>query len=764
MDKAGSERRLTGRAASIAKRRAAAAGGKATHTSAKLDAPTAHQAARRSEPAPARPETTIDAFAPTYAPARREPRRIRQPAVPQGRAQSIQRREQLVRGNPPSQASAQRELDAHTQGLTGRDAAIARRRALSGVADAKPRVHSSASEPSVSAQSQSAPRSRAGSRDFIPRSGTEERRTRPARARNPNGKKVAPTRGRLLSMARRAATADRGKSGIDALGGRSHSAATTSLMRNAGVSSREIAKRVREERCTHGKCGDVGPRPSGRIRSNPRTGAPSKVDISETASGQTLTGTKVGRSLRTTGDESGACSAVTGTEYMGAELFQEFCGIDPSPAPGRQSALTLTEHGQPLTGVQVGRSDKVTGDETGAGRQLTGTPYTSPGPEGAPPKVRASQTFSGGTLTGSMVGRSERMTGDEQGTCQRVTGDEYLSFEHFKGHCQSDPEPVGNKKVGFDTTWRGQSVTGSQVGRSHRVTGDEPGSCDSVTGTAYLGTEPFAQHCGPAATQAVAARVASLRGTPGAALTGRQPGINGSMTGAAKGACQSITGTPYLGGDQLFASCGQGLEATPGSADFPQPLAGGNWDAFSVGTPARTAQAADRGNQGGRGVTGTRYDEAKSRITGPFNMASGVVTGTQDFRLQRPGSTGSHGGARPAPMAMSMALATPAADIPVAAEIEADTEMRSRITGEGLDGGTRITGNDWGRNERVTGTEGTSALSRNPTRRGAPAGPFTGARAYRDAPERQAPDLHITGGGGNTERGALVTLSGGARG
>ncbi len=758
MDKAGSERRLTGRAASIAKRRALAAGGKATHTSAEIDPP-----ARRPEPTPAptRPEAPIDAFAPTYAPSRREPRRARQPEVSQGRAQSIQRRERLTRGgNPSSQAPARRELDARTQGLSGREAAIARRRAIAGVADAEPQVRSGSSEHSAPPPSES--RSRAGSRKFTPRSVTDERRARASRPRNPNDKKVAPTRGRLLSMARRAAMADRGKSGVDALSGHSRNAATTSLMRNAGVSSREIAKRVREERCAHGKCGDLGPRPSGRTRSNARAGAPPKVEVSETASGQTLTGTRVGRSARTTGDESGACRAVTGTEYMGAELFQEFCGIDPSPAPGRQSAMTLTEHGQPLTGVQVGRSDKVTGDETGAGRQLTGTPYTAPGPEGAPPKVRASQTFSGGTLTGSMVGRSERMTGDEPGTCQRVTGDEYLSFEHFTGHCKSEPEPFGNKKVGFDATWRGQSVTGSQVGRSHRVTGDEPGSCEIITGTAYLGTGPFGQHCGPAATQAAAARVQAIRGTPGAGLTGRQPGINGAMTGGAKGVCQSVTGTPYLGGDQFFAACGQGAEATPGSADFPQPLAGGNWDAFSVGTPARTAQAADRSNQSGRGVTGTRYDEAKSRITGPFNMASGVVTGTQDFRLQRPGSAGQRGGANPAPMAMSMALATPATEAETPAET--DTEPHSRITGEGLDGGTRITGNDWGRNERVTGTEGTSALSRNPTRRGTPAKPFAGARAYRDAQERQAPEQHITGGGGNTERGALVTLSGGARG
>jgi hypothetical protein len=760
MDKAGSERRLTGRDASIAKRRAMAAGGKARLPSPEPPARAARDpAATRATPGHTltAPELSPAPRSIQLEPVRNEARRKRQPPkVAEGRQRSIKRREQITHGRRHlTRTSPTETLRSSTQGLVGRDAAIARRRAIaSSTAQIRP-APPAQTRPDVAARRA---RRSVEQVEVKPRvsEDTSKNRARPTRPRGAASKAPKPPRGRMLSMARRAATSDRGKAGADSVSGRSRSAATTALLRNAGVSSRDIARRVREERCEHGKCGDVGPRPSGRARraapSRPTEG-PSKVGVSATALGQTVTGTRVGRSARTTGDEPGSCRQVTGTEYLGAELFQEFCGVEPTPAPNRIKEAIMTDRGQTVTGAQVGRSPRVTGDETGAGRTLTGTPYTSPGPEGAPPKVRSTQTYSGRSVTGSMIGRSERMTGNEPGSCQRVTGNEYLGFEHYQGYCRSgsEPEPHGSKKVGADATWHGQQVTGSLVGRSRQVTGNEPGTCEIVTGTAYLGQEQFRSHCAPETLRAIAQRTPSPRGTPGAGLTGIQPGIDGGMTGAAKGVCQEVTGTPYIGEDQFFATCGQGVEATPGSADFPQPLSGGNWGAFSVESPAQAAQS----EPASRMITGIRYDQPQDRVTGPFNMASGVVTGTEDFRQRRPGRAQPRGvGINPAP------LAPPTPREPAGPVADA----RPRITGEGREGGTRITGNDWGRNERVTGTEGKSAVGRNPTRRGAPMGPFAGARTFREAQERQVPEIRVSGSSGSTERGALVTLSGGARG
>jgi hypothetical protein len=65
----------------------------------------------------------------------------------------------------------------------------------------------------------------------------------------------------------------------------------------------------------------------------------------------------------------------------------------------------------------------------------------------------------------------------------------------------------------------------------------------------------------------------------------------------------------------------------------------------------------------------------------------------------------------------------------------------------------------------VTGTEGTSAMGRNPTRRGGPVSAMP-VVSHEDKRNERLPEpvSRVTGGSGNTERGALVTYSGGARG
>ncbi|QIK38975.1 carboxysome shell protein [Caldichromatium japonicum] len=703
---------LTGRAAAQAKRRAIANGGKAGGPSA---APAPAGAGRRAAtPAP----STTTARAPDLAPVSRVSQSLpggvfRTLRVAEGRQRSLARRQALTRGQIGATAAAR----------PARLRPRPERRVSS-----RPTAVDSAAASSTLVQTEQR------------QVATSERSSRLSRSRTAQALIRAQSRGRLASMARRTALADRGKVGIESVSGRSSAAATTQLLRNAGASSREIAKRVREERCEHGKCADAGPRPTGRLRPA-RPGVPAKVGLSATATGQTITGTLVGRSPKTTGDEVGACRQITGTEYLGAEIFQEFCGVKPNPAPNRQSEAVVTVGGQTVTGDQVGRSVKVTGDEAGAGRVLTGTPYTAPGPEGAPSKVGQTQTLSGRQVTGTLVGRIPSITGVEPGSCQRVTGTEYLGFEHFASFCKTRPEPKGDLKVGVDATWRGQTVTGTLVGGSARVTGNEPGRCEVVTGTGYLGPKEVAAECSPDTIQAVSERLPAAWSTPGHAISGIQPGVGGVMTGDQKGACQPITGTPYVGGDDFFAACGESLAATPGSDDFPQPLNGGQWIGFSITTPARAAQE----QRVRRAVTGTRYDEDQGRITGPFNLGGDRVTGTESFRAKR----------------------SEQRTMPVAAEEKSapPEPARPRITGEGMDAGPRITGDDWARNERVTGTEGLSAHSRNPSMRGGSMTAFAGARLFRNAQERERTwGARVTGSTGGTERGALVTLSGGARG
>jgi hypothetical protein len=616
------------------------------------------------------------------------------------------------------------------------------------------------------------------------------------------GKKIENP-ARAASLARRIAMSCKGKA---ALSGKGPSAAQTARASNPNISSRELAQTIRQSRSKNGKCKTESKcRPTGRRRpgkDNPTAAedAPWKVGASETSHGQTVTGTMVGRSVGVTGDEPSTCRAITGTEYMGADIFREFCQSDIVKSPrkvrvtstgtgnavsgnelGRSAKVTgdepgtckrvtgsqyvgagqvkefcgtsaeagpakitrtETRKGKTVTGNNVGRSGKVTGDEHGSNRELTGTSVVQTGVmqtgDGrAPAKVGKSATLRGGNVTGTMVGRNQNVTGDEPGSCRNVTGDDYVGQEQYSTFCDTTPK-VTDRKVGVSATLNNKSVTGTMTGRDSKVTGAEPGTCKAVTGTPYAGAENYKDFCDTISTGMAQARIQQRRATPGMPMTGLQPGVDGKMTGANKGACEPLTGTPYVGADQFANAC-PSVPADSSSPDFPQPfpqpIGGVPWEQFSVSAPNHASQTTTEHNS----VTGTRYE--KGHITGPFGMAGGKVTGTEEARFGND------------------------EDVASASYIAQSVEdrVKSRITGEGQDAGLRITGDDWDRNERVTGTEGLSTTRRNLTRRGGMDAMAMQLVIKRNE-ELPVPNSKVTGSSGNTEKGSLITYSGGARG
>ncbi len=634
--------------------------------------------------------------------------------------------------------------------------------------------------------------------DKAKRNKAPETSTARARTRRPKRPALAQNPSKAAALARRRAQSTRGKAGLSN-GGMSE--AQTARAANPQLSGRELAQALREQRSKRGSSGQKKSAPTGRRR-KPQANAqgaaqdaPWKVGASETTQGQTVTGTMVGRDKSVTGNEASTCRDVTGTEYLGADIFREFCQTNPAKTPqrgsrtstsrgnavtgnevGRSSKVTgnepgtckrvtgseyvsaqqdeafcgtkpapaanrvtgsETRKGKSVTGNNVGRSGKVTGDESGAQRELTGTQYTNTTQaiegRGAPAKVGQSKTLRGGSVSGTLVGRRERMTGDEAGSCRNVTGDDYIGQEQFTSFCKTKPEPK-DRKVGVSGTGGGEEVTGSMTGRSQRVTGNEPGTCKAVTGTPYAGNEQYATYCGTSENFDARKRMDPSKRSFGKPMTGQQPSVGGSMTGDSKGACETVSGTPYVGADQAALAC-PAVAAEPGSPDFPQPLEGAPWDDFSVQSPSHAAQKAAHASH----VTGSQYEQGQ--ITGPFGKAGGKVTGTEEARFGK-------GPREPQPIA---ATAT-----------EIYGRIKSRITGEGQDAGPKITGDDWDRGDRVTGTEGASATQRNTTRRGAPMNAM-GARAAEPA-EAPQPVSKVTGSSGNTAQGSLVTYSGGARG
>ncbi|MEX0588034.1 MAG: CsoS2 family carboxysome shell protein [Cyanobium sp.] len=621
-----------------------------------------------------------------------------------------------------------------------------------------------------------------------------ERRSTPKRSakRDPS---------RALVLARRESLSKHGKSANTP---RSTSAAVVSRQGNPDMTARELSQKVRELRAKTGSAGSsrsASTRPSGPNRHGSKQAAAAdahwKVGVSETSSGQVVTGTQANRSPKTTGNESATCRAITGTEYLGAEVFQTFCqsgpvatqpakvrvsatshgnrvtgnevgrsekvtgdepgtcknvtgteyvsanqsaaycgGSDPSP---RKVGRSQTQGGQAVSGVMVGRSSKVTGDEPGSGKQLTGTQYVADQGQitgRAPTKVASLHTLRGTGITGTHVGRSEHVTGDEPGSCRLVTGDEYVGSQQYADFCGTKPAPEA-PKVGFSVTNKALVVSGTRTGRSGNVTGNEPGTCKVVTGTPYAGMEQAGDFCNSKAVGEIRQRT-PMRGAN--RMSGIQPGIGGVMTGAERGACEAVTGTPYIGNDQLVEACGA---ASDHESDFPQSLAGSKpWQQFSIQSPARAAQSQPS-RERTSAVSGTSYEQG-SRITGPFDLAGDKVTGTEQFRFDRRGAQLSRG------------------PIKAAVTVDEDARPTSRVTGEGISAGLKITGDDWDRGDRVTGTEGVSARRRNPTRPGSMvAMPTLQAKRNEERPE---PICRVTGSSGSTTAGSLITVSGGARG
>ena len=129
-------------------------------------------------------------------------------------------------------------------------------------------------------------------------------------------------------------------------------------------------------------------------------------------------------------------------------------------------------------------------------------------------------------------------------------------------------------------------------------------------------------------------------------------------------------------------------------------------------------------------------------------MAPNKVTGTEQFRFDNKRN--------------SIATFQEKSKDSLSQPNEPSSRPQSRITGEGQSAGLNITGDDWARGESVTGTEGTSARRRNPSRPGR----MSAMPAFdkKRNEELAKPDLLITGSSGNTGEGQLVTFSGGARG
>ncbi len=599
---------------------------------------------------------------------------------------------------------------------------------------------------------------------------------------------------RQLCQQRRQALSSKGKTAIKFF--------RMTAAQGSGLTGRAAARARRDELCKNGRSDDPACRPSGRVR--PAT-AFKKVEFGTTLSGNTVSGNQVERTGKVTGAESSTCRPITGTEYIGAEQYSAWCASIPAAGLSKV-AVGTTSRGQRVSGVYAAL-DKVTGTEMDANKVVTGNEYLSEDKfesaaktRPAPAKVGISTTRSGKSVSGTEVGRSTKVTGDEHGSCLTISGNQYIGAEQSGALCASNPpaspakvgmgmtgrgqrvsgvdagrgekvtgtELAANKavtgsgylsmdkfessatswlapaKVGISTTRSGMGISGTEVGRSIKVTGDEHGSCLAISGIQYSGSEQFDSFCD--ATQQAASR-ALLTSRGARAVSGIGQMMKGKITGAAKGADMVLSGTPYSSTSQRVSERGANTNPHPltripanilrETAVVKQmPTQQGS---FSVVAPAGSGRSAQQGNASR--ISGTAYGST-SHVTGPVNLGAGLVSGTPEFRHQ------DSAGATMAPAR--------------AAEPQAES-ARNRVSGDGREGGRAITGAAWRHNEHVTGTEGNST-QRNPTIRGAQRSAMPGAAQIKERERVELPIGKVTGSSGSDAKGSSITYSGGARG
>ena len=343
--------------------------------------------------------------------------------------------------------------------------------------------------------------------------------------------------------------------------------------------------------------------------SAPALGAGPKVGLVRTPQGLVVSGTTVRGKVPITGDEAGEHLRITG------EAEQK---LDDDLTPRSDGAYRSTQFPRRA-------------DPHGA------TAVIQPGIAASHGDGPGLATTDGGlAVTGTAVGRSARVTGNEAGVCRPITGDQYQDLSSYSSECggtgggtapaahlnRARLDPVTAGKVTVAQTWGGQRVTGPSVEHRPNVTGDEPGACRPLTGTPYQGPSTIFGWCEPDEGESAAQRLASR--PEGVAVTGDLPVPAEAVTGTERGQRHTVTGTSYYG--DLRA-------AEPAADDWArwQPFPG----ALARRLAGRESDDAETDNAAPPAST------VPGSITGSFAVGEGKVTGNNEFlfrpRLNRNG-------------------------------------------------------------------------------------------------------------------------------
>jgi hypothetical protein len=347
------------------------------------------------------------------------------------------------------------------------------------------------------------------------------------------------------------------------------------------------------------------------------------VGLSRTAGGGIVSGTLVRSKVRVTGDERGASITITGEVDQAVDDDLTPRSSDGANVPS-QFHRQVDPHGHSVFGTNLGRSASSLGSRV----------RTREAPIEA--------TESGLAITGSAIGRGGRVTGDEDGSCRQVTGNQYLTPARAQAECGGagrgpSPavqgsafrrDPVTGAKVSVSQTWGRQRLTGSNVEHDPRVTGEAAGTCSTVTGTPYQGAATVHGWCDPGTAATAEERLTRRAAT--SSITGDVPQHSDTVTGTGRGAGRDVTGSPYF----------------RESPKAPQAVAENTVAAlnerFSISSPQRSAQlrrAAATSSASDDRAGPASESSPSAMITGSFATGRDRVTGNAEFLFRSRGAS-----------------------------------------------------------------------------------------------------------------------------
>jgi hypothetical protein len=271
--------------------------------------------------------------------------------------------------------------------------------------------------------------------------------------------------------------------------------------------------------------------------------------IESTAGGLPVTGSALGRSVRITGDEAGSCRRVTGDQYLSPAESQSECGgtgggTAPAahigaqrrdPVTGAKVRIAQTWTGRRVTGIDVEHDPRVTGDEPGSCRTITGSTYQGAGTidawcdddAAAEARARLAPRVATTAVTGDIPRDAAGVTGTARGATRSITGTPYYTPD-IEAAAPTEPVAAIDEHFSIRSPQRAAHLRANGNGRSRQITGSFASGGDKVTGN----LEFVFRSRSVAKGEATASRTKLTgEGTPGRRITGDSWSDNAKVGG-----------------------------------------------------------------------------------------------------------------------------------------------------------------------------------------------------------------------------------------